>query len=432
MKTNVIWLRRDLRIEDNTALQSAMREGLPVLPLFIFDTTILNALLRDDARVTFIYSTLLSMHLKLKQKKSGLLIKVGNPEKIWSELLLEYDIDSVFINRDYEPYALHRDELIRKLLIKNGVNLQSFKDQVIFEPNEILKNDGNPYTVFTPYKKRWLDVFSISPFGETAKDENTNAAFYEHQIDFPSITQVGFIESPIKPPEINLSNIFKYDQYRDIPELSATTLVGPHLRFGTISIRNLIQMASSENLTYLSELIWREFFMQILYHFPKVVDCNFKSAYDQISWRNNQEEFFCWCTGNTGYPMVDAGMRQLNETGYLHNRVRMVAAGFLCKHLLIDWRWGEAYFATHLLDYELSSNNGNWQWAAGTGCDAVPYFRVFNPLIQAEKFDPKQNYASRWIPELNSSTYAKPIVDHAFARQRAIDTYRQGLIKPHF
>ena len=432
MKLNLVWLRRDLRLDDNTALKAALQKELPVLLLFIFDTSILDELKRDDARVSFIYRSLLSIHLQLRQSHSGLLIKVGHPEKVWQDLIAEYDIDTVFVNRDYEPHAIQRDEKIKGFLKKNGFRWLSFKDQVIFEPSEILKKDGLPYTVFTPYKKRWLESFSKLPLFHASAELNFQSGFFKHNTPFPSLTTIGFAESRMRPPEFDLSKISNYDQHREFPALRATTFVGPYLRFGIISIRTLINQAADKNQVYLSELIWREFFMQVLFHYPQVVDRNFKPAFDHIPWRNNPEEFIRWCGGNTGYPLVDAGMRQLNATGFMHNRVRMVAAGFLCKHLLIDWHWGEAYFASLLFDYELSSNNGNWQWAAGTGCDAVPYFRVFNPLIQAEKFDPEQNYVSHWIPELNSSTYAKPIVDHAFARQRAIDAYRHGLTKPHF
>jgi len=432
MKLNLVWLRRDLRLDDNTALKAALQKELPVLLLFIFDTSILEELKRDDARVSFIYRSLLSIHLQLRKSHSGLLIKVGHPEKIWHDLIAEYDIDTVFVNRDYEPHAIQRDETIEGLLKKNGIRWLSFKDQVIFEPSEILKKDSLPYTVFTPYKKRWLESFSKLPPYPASAELNFQSGFFKHNTPFPSLTTIGFAESRMRPPEFDLSKISNYDQHREFPALRATTFVGPFLRFGIISIRSLINQTADKNQVYLSELIWREFFMQVIFHYPQIVDRNFKPAFDHVPWRNNPEEFSRWCGGNTGYPLVDAGMRQLNATGFMHNRARMVVASFLCKHLLIDWRWGEAYFASLLFDYELSSNNGNWQWATGTGCDAAPYFRVFNPLIQAEKFDPKQNYVSHWIPELNSSTYAKPIVDHAFARQRAIDTYRHGLTKPHF
>ncbi len=422
-----MWFRRDLRLEDNTALILALSKPREVLPLFIFDTAILDELPPDDARVNFIYNTLQSIDQQLKSQQSGFLIKKGNPADVWKELLETYDIDTVFFNRDYEPYAINRDESVKQLLESKGVNVDSCKDQVIFEPHEVLKADGNPYTVFTPFKNKWLEAFAQKQDIVSSGTSEITGKFVPIQLEFPTIADLGFTQNPLAPPEINLQAIPAYDKLRDFPAEEATTNVGTALRFGTISIRKLVAKAHRENQVFLSELIWREFFMQILFHFPKVVDGNFKEAYDGIRWRNNPEEFKRWCEGKTGFPMVDAGMRELNQTGYMHNRVRMVVAGFLCKHLLIDWRWGEAYFAQKLFDYELSSNNGNWQWAAGTGCDAAPYFRVFNPEIQAKKFDPLNIYVRKWIPEWGTSQYPQPMVEHASARLRAIDTYKEAL-----
>ena len=346
----------------------------------------------------------------------------------WTHLINEYSIQGVFWNKDYEPSAIQRDLSVDKLLTSNGIQSSAFKDQVIFEEAEIVKADGLPYTVYTPFKNKWLEKYkSIAPVPEfDAVPYFSN--FFKSDFDFPSLEQIGFTTSPIKVKPHNLKWLANYHETRDFPALDSTSYLSPHLRFGTVSIRKLVNWAAKKNAVFLSELIWREFFMQILYHFPKVQNKNFKSAYDGIEWRNDVDEFKRWCEGKTGYPMVDAGMRQLNETGYMHNRVRMVVASFLCKHLLIEWQWGEAYFAEKLLDYEMAANVGNWQWAAGTGCDAAPYFRVFNPDIQQKKFDEKGIYIRQWIKEFDLG-YGQPIVDHAMARDRAIATYKAGILK---
>jgi deoxyribodipyrimidine photo-lyase len=361
----------------------------------------------------------------LRSRGSSLLIKKGSPLEVWEELLQTHEISGVYLNKDYEPYALERDRQIEELLRSRQVPLYRFKDQVIFETEEILKNDGTPYTVFTPYKKRWLEHFKREkPVAEYMPE---NGKFLSMDVPFPDLQEIGFIRSPITVPRYDLSGLDRYDEVRNFPAEDATSRLSPHLRFGTVGIRQLVADLKSGHQPFLSELIWREFFMQILYHFPRVVDHNFHPKYDGIEWINNEEEFQRWSRGETGYPMVDAGMRQLNETGFMHNRVRMVTASFLCKHLLIDWRWGEAYFAEKLLDYELSSNNGNWQWAAGTGCDAAPYFRIFNPHEQLKKFDREQVYVRRWVQELDSADYTAPIVEHRFARKRALETYKKGI-----
>jgi deoxyribodipyrimidine photo-lyase len=424
---NIFWLRRDLRLEDNTALDEALVSGIPVLPLFIFDTNITEELPSDDARVSFIYDTLATINKELINCGSSLLVRKGDPVKVWQELIESFDINSVYVNTDYEPYAIQRDGLIELLLRNKKIPLKKYKDQVIFGEKEILKSDSSPYTVFTPYKNRWLQKLS-----EYLPRKNVNSSvvkknFYKSNFEFPPIENLGFKCSLIKVRPYDLPAINDYEKYRDLPFADKTSFLSPHLRFGTVSIRNLVTLALKTNQIFLSELIWREFFMQILFNFPKVVTGNFRSKYDGINWINREDEFEKWCNGETGYPLVDAGMRQLNETGYMHNRVRMVTAGFLCKHLLIDWRWGEAYFAEKLLDYELSSNNGNWQWAAGTGCDAAPYFRVFNPSSQQKRFDPKMEYIRKWVPDYDKSSYPKPIVDHDFARKRAIETYKSGI-----
>jgi len=422
------WFRRDLRLEDNVGLFHALKSKYPVIPLFIFDEIILDSLPKNDARVGFIYDSLFKINQKLLEMGSSLLVKKGKIQDVWQALLQEFDVKEVFFNKDYEPYAIKRDLAICELLEANKTSPFSYKDQVIFEEKEITKADGLPYTVYTPYKNKWLEKYnSMAPVKEYDATEMFSN-FHKSNFTFPTLKQIGFVESSIKVIPYNLKNVSNYHETRDFPALDSTTHLSPHLRFGTVSIRKLVNWVFHKNDVFLSELIWREFFMQILFSFPKVVTHNFKSSYDGIQWRNNEEDFKHWCSGTTGYPMVDAGMRELNETGYMHNRVRMVVASFLCKHLLINWQWGEAYFAKKLLDYELSSNVGNWQWAAGTGCDAAPYFRVFNPEIQFKKFDEKGIYIRKWIPEFDLG-YGEPMVEHAFARDRAIATYKKGILK---
>ena len=424
---NIFWFRRDLRLEDNTALNLALSSGLPVLPVFIFDVNILEELTPDDARVSFIHEKLVTINDELAKYGSALLVKKGEPGEIWRELVQTFRINSVFINKDYEPYAIQRDEKAEKILLEKGIRLFRCKDQVIFEEREIAKDDITPYTVFTPYRNRWMQRFEKEVKDGDSAIMTDISAFLKSSFIFPSLKDIGFKKSQIIVAPYDLTAIKEYDKYRDLPAEDKTSSLSPHLRFGTVSIRKIVQRANAENFTFLSELVWREFFMQILFNYPHVITGSFKKKYDNIQWRNDEKEFHKWCSGETGYPMVDAGMRQLNETGYMHNRVRMVTASFLVKHLLIDWRWGEAYFAQKLLDYELSSNNGNWQWAASTGCDAAPYFRVFNPEIQRQKFDPKALYIKRWVPEFDSFGYAPPVVEHSFARNRAISTYKAGL-----
>jgi deoxyribodipyrimidine photo-lyase len=422
MQVSVFWFRRDLRLVDNTALNHALSSGKPVLPVFIFDDVILEDLPRNDARVNFILQNLMEIDGSLKKFGSSILCKKGNPIKVWNELISEYQITDVFVNKDYEPYALNRDHEIKALLSAKGILFHAYKDQVVFEENEILKPDGKPYTVFTPYKNKWLQNLDHSSLISRLSPKFEN--FLKIKFPQPSLNQFGFEANKIKVKAFHIPLHSEYEKGRNFPALNATSGLSPHLRFGTVSIRSIIDRLKPLDHTFLNELIWREFFMQILFHFPHVAKGNFKSKYDGIRWRNNEPEFERWCNGTTGYPLVDAGMRELNETGYMHNRVRMVTASFLCKHLLIDWRWGEAYFAQKLLDFELASNNGNWQWASGTGCDAAPYFRIFNPSEQLKKFDPEKQYTNRFIPELNSSSYPKPIVEHKFARDRALQAYK--------
>ncbi len=420
---SIAWLRRDLRLDDNRAIYEAHQTGDKVLVLFIFDTDIIDELDKDDHRITFIYDNLEKISTELNNQKSALLIQKGRPLDIWKKLVSEYDIKSVHIARDYEPYAKERDREILNLLSSNNIIFKGYKDQVVFEKSEIVKQDNAPYTVFTPYKNKWVEAFK--------KNSNQNFElkkfnFLSYSSSFPSLTELGFKRSEKTVQPFQIDDLDNYKIERDIPSLDHTSKLSPHLRFGTVSIRKIVDKMKG-NEVFLSELILREFFMQILYHFPQVIDQNFKEKYNGIQWRNDEVEFKKWCAGTTGYPMVDAGMRQLNQTGYMHNRVRMITAGFLCKHLLIDWRWGEAYFAKKLFDYELSANNGNWQWAAGTGCDAAPYFRIFNPEEQLKKFDPKYLYINKWIPEFGTDLYPAPMVDHKEARLRALDVYKRGI-----
>lgn len=425
MTVSFFWFRRDLRIEDNIGLQKALASGVPVIPVFIFDRAILDELPKDDARVTFIYQQLEKIHQTFEGFGSGLLIEMGAPKQVWTRLPDAYDVDTIYTNRDYEPYANERDAEIEAICHQKNAAFQTFKDQVIFETSDILKADGLPYTVFTPYKNRWLERFRNE--GIASSDPANFEQLFKQKVDFPSLASIGFEKSSIPVPDFALDHLRDYDKVRDFPAIQGTSGLSTHLRFGTVSIRQIVQKAVSINAIFLSELIWREFFMQILHHFPKVVDRNFRSKYDSIEWRNNEDDFKRWCEGNTGYPIVDAGMRELNATGLMHNRVRMVTASFLCKHLLIDWCWGEAYFAEKLLDYDLSANNGNWQWAAGTGCDAAPYFRVFSPDAQTKRFDPKLEYIRKWVPEIDGFGYPEPMVEHKYARERALKTYKVGI-----
>jgi deoxyribodipyrimidine photo-lyase len=424
----IFWFRRDLSLLDNIGLFHALKSRFKVLLIFIFDADIMEELPKNDSRVSFIFDTLNQIHFELLKKNSSILIKKGTVIQVWKELLSEYNIKQVFFNKDYEPYAIKRDERVSKLLQSNGVEVSTYKNDVIFEENDVLKDDGLPYTVYTPYKNKWLRLLEPKHFQSVTIDKDLLGNFHQIKIPFPSLEHIGFINGDHKVNAYNLEAISDYQKYRDYPAMDKTSYLSPHLRFGTVSIRKLVSLAHNKNQTFLNELIWREFFKQILFHFPKVVTHNFKSAYDGIAWRENESDFELWCQGKTGYPLVDAGMRQLNRTGYMHNRVRMITAGFLCKHLLMNWKLGEAYFAEKLLDYELSSNNGNWQWAAGTGCDAAPYFRVFNPETQLKKFDKDLKYVKKWIPEFDND-YCPPIVEHKFARERAIETYKKGIVR---
>lgn len=428
-KVSICWFRRDLRVSDNTALYHALKSDYPVLVVFIFDTQILDKLSdKKDKRVTFIHRALQSLNDTLIENGSSLYILHDTPISAFEKLCDEYDVRGVFVNHDYEPYALSRDAQIKEFADGKSIPFQSYKDQVIFEKSEVMKPDGTPYTVYTPYSKRWKQKYLTAAPASVVVEDHKQSFFKTKPFHFPTLGEIGFEEGSLKVYglPINEKIILSYHDTRNLPSIDGTSQLGIHLRFGTVSVRELAKLAGRLNEQWLNELIWREFFMMILFHFPHVVNQSFKKKYDQIKWRNNEAEFELWCNGQTGYPIVDAGMRQLNETGWMHNRVRMVVASFLTKHLLIDWRWGEAYFAEKLLDYELSSNNGNWQWAAGSGCDAAPYFRIFNPTEQTRKFDPQLRYIKTWIKDF-SPYYLQPIVDHDYARKRALQVYKSSL-----
>ncbi len=441
-KINCFWFRRDLRLHDNAGLYHALKGDLPVLPVFIFDTNILDDLEdEDDARVNFIHDVITEMSKELDELGSSLLVKYGKPLEVWEEILTSYPVQNIYTNHDYEPYAKNRDKRVGEMMEEKGGKLETFKDHVIFEKLEVEKEAGGSYTVFTPYSKSWKAKLKT----KTAKHESEKVSFYlkpyptedyfknfiqvKKTYDIPSLEDMGFKPSNIEIPDKTVSRglIRNYDKTRDYPAKDGTSRLGIHFRFGTISIREKALRAQDLNDTFLNELIWRDFYAQILENYPHVAERSFREKYDFIEWRNNEEEFQKWCEGKTGYPIVDAGMRELNNTGYMHNRVRMITASFLTKHLLIDWRWGEAYFARRLLDYDLASNNGGWQWAAGSGTDAAPYFRIFNPYSQQEKFDPDYKYVKQWVPEYGTDEYPKPIVDHKAARERCLDTYKAGL-----
>ncbi|HRO42682.1 MAG TPA: deoxyribodipyrimidine photo-lyase [Flavipsychrobacter sp.] len=429
---SIFWFRRDLRLNDNAGLYHALRSGNPVLPVFIFDTNILDDLEdRKDKRVCFIYDSLKKIQQTLLNIGSTLQILYGNPEKSFEILLEEYNIAAVYTNEDYEPYAIQRDASIEKLLKEKGISFHTYKDQVVFAKHEILKEDKTPYTVFTPYSKKWKQKLNDFFLKEYPTEKYFGNFLKQEAKPFPSLRELGFEKADyeVTQPELDETFVRGYEKTRNFPTVEGTTKLSVHLRFGTVSIRVIAKHLHAINETALNEVIWREFFSSILFHFPHTIHSSFKPTYDHIKWRNNEQEFQAWCEGRTGYPIVDAGMRQLNEAGWMHNRVRMVVASFLCKHLLIDWRWGEAYFASKLMDYDMSQNVGNWQWVAGSGVDAAPYFRIFNPITQQQKFDPELKYVKQWVKEFGTPEYAVPLVEHTIARERCLAVYKNAVAK---
>lgn len=429
-KISLFWFRRDLRLDDNAGLYYALKSNASVLPIFIFDKHILDKLEdKKDKRVEFIHSVISDLSSQLKELGSSIKVFYSTPEKVFKELVKEFEIQTVYTNHDYEPYATERDSVIKEFLSKHKIEFKTYKDQCIFEKNEVTKDDGKPYTVFTPYSRKWklkLTGYHVKPYPNKKYFSNF---LKTSPFEIPSLQKMGFEKTDLEVPSKSISKsiVTHYKEQRDFPAIKGTSRLSVHLRFGTVSIRALVKQALVLNETWLNELIWRDFYMTILYHFPNAAKNSFKPKYDRIVWRNNENEFKAWCEGKTGFQIVDAGMRELNSTGFMHNRVRMIVASFLVKDLLIEWRWGEAYFAQKLLDFDLSANNGGWQWAAGSGCDSAPYFRVFNPTEQTKKFDPKYEYIKKWVPEFNTPQYVKPIVDHASARLRVLAVYKEAL-----
>ncbi len=428
----MFWFRRDLRLDDNVGLYHAIKNQAKVLPIFIFDSDILNRLPKEDPRVCFLHQQIEELNQQLAESNKKIHVYHGKPIDIFRKILSSNAVHAVYTNRDYEPYAIQRDAEIKALLSEKDVTLSTYKDHVIFERDEVVKSDGTPYRVYTPYSRVWLDKFNRQEHLKSHHIDDFEKLTTLANHNNPTIADIGFTISKITAPQYDTSDeiIDQYEARRNTPAVAGTSKVGVHLRFGTLSIRKAVAKAmESSNQTFLKELIWREFFMQILWHFPHTENKSFKPQYDRIVWRNNPEEFKRWCDGETGYPFVDAGMRELNETGFMHNRVRMLVGSFLCKHLLIDWRLGEAYFAEKLLDYEMASNVGNWQWVAGCGVDAAPYFRIFNPTEQIKKFDKDYAYIKKWVPDYQTSSYLQPIVDHKVARERCLETYKSALNK---
>ena len=430
-QVSIFWFRRDLRLHDNAGLYHALKSGNPVLPIFIFDKNILDRLEdKKDRRVEFIHNVITEIQSELNNLGSTLLVKYGTPEEVFPALLNNYDVSAIYTNHDYEPYAHERDYSVREYARSEGVEFHTFKDKAIFEKNEVLSGTKTPYTVFTPYSRKWkekLNEFYLKSYPNEAYFENF---LKTSKIEIPSLNEMGFqtVGRYFPAKEVRENIVKNYAERRNFPAIEGTSRLSVHLRFGTVSIRDLARKAKDLSETWLNELIWRDFYFNILYHFPRVGQGHaFRKEYENIAWRNNEIEFQKWCEGKTGYPIVDAGIREMNTTGYMHNRVRMIVASFMVKHLLIDWRWGEAYFAKKLIDFDLSANNGGWQWASGSGCDAAPYFRVFNPRLQTEKFDKNLEYIKKWIPELSSFDYPQPIVDHDFARKRVLEVYQKAL-----
>lgn len=429
-KVSIFWFRRDLRVEDNHGLFQALQSEYSVLPIFIFDTTILKHLPKNDARVSFIYQNLEKLQAVFKKYNSSIQVYYGEPLSVWQKIIEQFDVQLVFANRDYEQAAIARDKAVYEFLKGKQIHFKGFKDQVVFEKKEILTGKQTPYTVFTPYSKKWKSNIEYSTFQEYKSQDLLENLHIFHSELMP-LAAIGFEESNVKvlPYSLEVDLLKNYKENRDFPFLKGTSGLSPHLRFGTISVRAVCRKVQQISETFLNEIIWRDFYAQVLSNFPYVEEGNFRPQYDEVKWRNDEGEFQKWCNGQTGFPIVDAGMRQLNETGYMHNRVRMITASFLVKDLFVDWRWGEAYFAQKLLDFDLASNNGGWQWAASTGTDAVPYFRIFNPDSQHKKFDPKSQYVKMYVPEFGTTDYVKPIVNHKDARERVLLAYKKALEK---
>ena len=463
----LVWFRRDLRIDDNVALSAALASHEQVYAVFVFDTDILAPLPRRDRRVEFIWHSVAELATALRESGGGLLVRHGRAQELIPQLAETLQVDAVYANRDYEPGAIARDAAVQARLKADHRQFLDFKDQVIFDRAELLNRSGKPFSVFTPYKRAWLAA--LTPGHLQSHGQNSDwdrLARLPDQEAFPGLPELGFETTDLSNLRLPvgmsgaaalfddfLNRIDHYAQARDCPAVKGPSYLSTHLRFGTISIRQLLGHAMAHGgsgaETWVSELIWREFYQMLLWHHPHVVGQAFKPEYDAVQWRQDPASFAAWCAGQTGYPLVDAAMRQLNQTGYQHNRLRMVTASFLTKDLGIDWRLGEAYFAEKLNDFDLAANNGGWQWAASTGCDAQPWFRIFNPVTQSEKFDPQGKFIRRYVPELTTMPdkfihapwqlsvaeqnrtgvllgrdYPMPLVDHASARLATLERYK--------
>ena len=475
---SLVWFRRDLRTDDHTALHHALLRSKQVFCVFIFDTAILETLPRHDRRVAFIHGSLLDMDQQLRRlsghEEAGLLVRHAEPTACLQQLVTQLGVQAVFTHHDDEPYALMRDTAVKGALANLGTSFVSFKDHVVFERSEVLTQNGQPYGVFTPYKNNWMKKVTAADLAEkqvSPADGQLAPIPAALRRPIPSLEEIGFEAVDLPALHIHpgasgaqlllkdfVNRISHYQQTRDFPSVKGPSYLSVHLRFGTVSTRRLARLAyplavegDAGAQTWLGELIWRDFYHQILHHHPRVVEQSFKPAYDAIVWETGKEAkqlFAAWCEGRTGYPLVDAAMAQINQTGYMHNRLRMVVASFLVKDLGINWRWGEQYFAQHLIDFDLAANNGGWQWASSSGCDAQPYFRIFNPISQSEKFDPQGKFIRRYLPQLAAlpndaihapwlakplvleaanvtlgKTYPLPIVDHANARLKTLMRY---------
>ena len=471
---SLVWFRRDLRDFDHAALCAALRDSEAVYCAFVFDREILDRLsARADRRVEFIHGSVIELDASLRARGGALLVRHAVARDVIPRLAAELGADAVFANHDYEPAAIDRDAAVGRALTAQGCAFHTYKDQVIFERSEILTQAGTPFTVFTPYRNAWLKALTpaqLAPHPVEAHMHALAAPPAALQHGMPSLESIGFERTNLSNLDIAPGmtggdrrfadfqrRIDRYRDARDFPGIKGPSYMSIDLRFGTVSIRQLAAYAHARSLhaggegaaTWLSELIWREFYAQILWHNPHVADGAFKPAYNALAFRNDKRQFAAWCNGATGYPIIDAAMRQINQTGYMHNRLRMIVASFLVKDLLIDWRWGERYFADHLNDFDLASNNGGWQWAASTGCDAQPYFRMFNPVAQSERFDGGGDFIRRYLPELEAlrddeihapwllptavqkargveigRDYPAPIVDHARARSDALALFK--------
>jgi deoxyribodipyrimidine photo-lyase len=462
----LVWFRRDLRAEDHAALHHALRQARAVHCVFVFDTAILDALgSREDRRVEFIWHAVAELAAAIGALGGGLHVLHGEARALIPSLAARLGVDAVFASHDYEPGAIARDAAVAQTLARDGRRLVTFRDQCIFENAEILTQAGRPFTVFTPYRNAWLRALTPERLQPLPVAPHAGSLARGDGSALPTLEALGFRTTNLTQLRLPLGasgarsllqdfadRMDRYRERRDFPAVRGPSYLSAHLRFGTVSIRELVALAhgrASEGAQgWLSELIWREFYFQILWHFPHVVERSFKPEFDALAFENREDLFAAWCEARTGYPLVDAAMRQLNTTGYMHNRLRMVTASFLVKHLRVDWRWGERYFAAHLNDFDLAANNGGWQWAASTGCDAQPYFRIFNPITQSEKFDAAGRFIRQYVPELAAvpdryihapwtipplerqaarfepgRDYPAPVVDHATAREAALRMY---------